>query len=451
VRSRLLLALALLGAALAAPAQGAFPAAVDGEKLPSLAPMLARVTPAVVNIAVRARAPETNPLLRDPFFRRFFELPEERDRQEQSAGSGVIVDAARGLVATNHHVVKDAQEIVVLTKDRRVVKAQLVGSDPGTDVAVLRIPPDDLTAIRMADSDAVNVGDFVVAIGNPFGIGQTVTSGIVSAVGRGLSMEGYEEFIQTDASINPGNSGGALVNLRGELVGINTAIIAPTGANVGIGFAIPSNMVRAVIEQILKFGEVRRGRLGVTTSDLTPATAKQLGVGANEGAVVQQVEKGSAAERAGLRPRDVVVAVNGRPIRSSAELRNRVGLVPVGEELELHILREGRPVRIRARVAEAFVATAVAGEAVPQLAGAKVADVSPGMPMYGQVEAVVVVAVEQSSPAFKNGLRSGDLIFGVNRFRVRNVKQFAEALRLAEQPLRLSLVRGENRLTLIIR
>jgi len=442
LRLRPLLAAALLGAAFAAPAQST---------LPTLAPMLARVTPAVVNIAVRTRAPEANPLQRDPFFRRFFDLPEERDREAQSAGSGVIVDAGRGLVVTNHHVVKDAQEIAVLLKDRRVVRAQLVGSDPATDVALLRIPAENLTAIQVADSDAVNIGDFVVAIGNPFGIGQTVTSGIVSALGRGLGGSGYEEFIQTDASINPGNSGGALVNLRGELIGINTAIIAPAGANVGIGFAIPSNMVRGVTEQILKFGEVRRGRLGVTTSDLTPEVAKQLGVAAVEGADVQKVDKGSAAERAGLRVRDVVVAINGRPIHGSGELRNRVGLVPVGEELELSLLREGRPLRVRARVAELFVATAIAGEAVPQLVGAKVADVSPGMPMYGQLEAVVVVSVERASPAFKNGLRGGDLIFGVNRVRVRNVNQFLEAVRTAEQPVRLTLVRGESRLTLLVR
>ena len=453
MRLRALTLAAVVGAALAAPAHPALPPVVDGQPLPTLAPMLARVTPAVVNIAVRARAPEANPLLSDQFFRRFFDLPQERERPVQSAGSGVIFDAARGLVVTNHHVVKDAQEIAVLLKDRRVMTAQLVGSDPLTDVAVLRIPAEGLTAVRLADSDTVNVGDFVVAIGNPFGIGQTVTSGIVSAVGRsGLSMEGYEEFIQTDASINPGNSGGALVNLRGELIGINTAIIAPTGANVGIGFAIPTNMVSAVVEQILKFGEVRRGRLGVTTSDLTPAAAKELGVAPTEGAIVQQVEKGSAAERAGLRPRDVVVAVNGRPIRSSAELRNRIGLIPVGEEVELNVLRGPRELRLRARVAELFVATAIAGESVPQLAGAKVADLGPGMPMHGQVEAVVVTSVEPGSPAFKTGLRSGDLIYGVNRFRVRTVKQFLEALRVStDGPLRLALLRGDNRITLIVR
>jgi serine protease Do/serine protease DegQ len=348
-------------------------------------------------------------------------------------------------------VVKDAQEIVVGTKDRRVFKAQLVGSDPGTDIALLRIPAEELTAIPFADSDRVNVGDFVVAIGNPFGIGQTVTSGIVSAVGRsGLSMEGYEEFIQTDASINPGNSGGALVNLRGELVGINSAILGP-GANIGIGFAVPLNMARAVMDQILRFGEVRRGRLGVTTQDVTPAVAKQLGLGVTEGAVVQKVEPGSTAEQAGLRSGDVVVATNGRPVRSAGELRNRIGLTPVGEEVDMTVLRDGRTLRVRARIGEPFQVTALAGEAVPQLTGARVADLAPGMPLYGQVEAVVVASVDAASSAFRNGLRAGDLIYGVNRVRVRTVKDFFEALRAAEPPLRISLLRGDNRITLIIR
>jgi serine protease Do/serine protease DegQ len=348
-------------------------------------------------------------------------------------------------------VIKDAQEVAVVLKDRRVFKAQVVGSDPGTDVALLRIPAERLSAIRMADSDAVNVGDFVVAIGNPFGIGQTVTSGIVSAVGRGgLTMEGYEEFIQTDASINPGNSGGALVNLRGELVGINSAIIGPTGGNVGIGFAIPVNMVRAVIDQLQRFGEVRRGRLGVTTRDLTPELAKSLGTTVTEGAVVAGVEKGSAAEQAGLRSKDIVTALNARPIRASSELRNRIGLVPIGEEVEMTVLREGRELKVRARVGEVFQTMSVSGESVPQLAGLKVADVQPGLPGYGQLEGVVVTGSDGGSQAFKNGLRAGDVIYGVNQWRVRSVKQFVEALRTAEHPLRFALLRGEYRITLVV-
>ena len=446
----LLRLLATAAFAAASAAFAALPLAVDGQPLPSLAPMIAQVTPAVVNIATLSR--EASPMMRDPFFRRFFEGPDQPQRRERSAGSGVIVDAARGLVITNHHVIREAQEIVVLLKDRRVFKAQLVGSDPGTDVAVLRIPAENLTAIRIGDSDAVNVGDFAVAIGNPFGIGQTVTSGIVSALGRsGIGADGYEEFIQTDASINPGNSGGALVNLRGELIGINTAIIGPAGGNVGIGFAVPTNMARAVIDQVLKYGEVRRGRLGVETQDLTPETAKQLGVAVTEGAVVLRVEKGSAAEKAGLRPKDIVVAVGERPIRASGELRNRVGLTPVGEEVDMTVLREGQKIKVKARVAELYQSTSVVGEAIPQLAGLKVADIQPGMPMHGQLEGVFVAGVERESAAFRNGLRAGDVIVGVGRARVRTVKQLGDSLRAAEQPIRLALLRGDYRIQLVIR
>ena len=446
------LLLALLASAAAAGAHAQLPVAIDGQRLPSLAPMIAQVTPGVVNISVVARA-EDNPLLRDPVFRRFFEAPDRQQRRERSAGSGVILDAARGLVITNHHVVRNAQEVMVTLKDRRQFKAEVVGTDPGTDIALLRIPAESLTAVRIGDSDAMNVGDFVVAIGNPFGIGQTVTSGIVSAVGRsGIGAEGYEEFIQTDASINPGNSGGALVNLRGELIGINTAILGPTGGNVGIGFAVPSNMARAVVEQIVKYGEVRRGRMGVTTQDVTPDVAKKLGLRVTEGALVERVEPGSPAEQAGLRVRDVVVAANGKPVRTSSELRNRVGITPVGEEIELRVLRGTEERDLRARVGDAASAMAeIPGEAVPQLAGARVSNIGPGMPLYGQIEAVVVTAVERASPAFQNGLRRGDVVYGVGRSRVRTVDELITALRNAEAPIRLALLRGEQRLALVIR
>ena len=442
---------------LAAPSGAALPIAsqipVDAKGMPTLAPMLSTVTPGVVNISVLSRDPaESNPLLRDPFFRRFFNIPDQQARPQQSAGSGVIVDAARGLVLTNHHVVKDAQEIVVTLKDRRELKAKLVGADPGTDVALLRIAPDRLTAMKFGDSDVLNVGDFVVAIGNPFGIGQTVTSGIVSALGRtGLGIEGYEEFIQTDASINPGNSGGALVNLRGELVGINTAIIGPTGGNVGIGFAIPVNMVRSVMDQLQRFGEVRRGRLGVSTEDLTPDTAKKLGVGITEGAVVVAVEPNSPALKAGLKVKDIIVGVNGRPVRNSTDVRNRAGLTPIGEEIEMRVLRGGQTIQVRARVAEPFVATNLSGEAVPQLVGAKVSDIEPGMPMHGTVTGAIIVAIENGSAAAQVGLQPGDIIYGANRRRVQGVKDLLAALRAGERPLRILLLRGENRLTLTIR
>ena len=290
-------ALAIGSAAVAAQLQP------DARGLPTLAPLVNEVTPAVVNISVITRSPlESNPLFADPFFRRFFNLPDKPQRQEQAAGSGVIVDATRGYVITNHHVIRNAEQVIVTLKDRRQLPAKLVGTDPGTDIALLQIEAKGLSAIRIGDSDTLQVGDYVIAIGNPFGIGQTVTSGIVSALGRsGLSPEGFEDFIQTDASINPGNSGGALINLRGELVGINTAIIGPAGGNVGIGFAVPSNMARAVLAQISRFGEVRRGRLGIEMVDLTPDIAKKLGVAAAEGVVIAAVQSGSPAEKAGLR------------------------------------------------------------------------------------------------------------------------------------------------------
>src|SRR5579871_2208764 len=306
-----------------------------GGAVPTLAPMLRAITPGVVNIAVKGRVREQNPLLADPFFRRFFNIPPDQrmqERETQATGSGVIVDAAQGYVLTNAHVVEHATDIEVTTKDNRRFHAKLIGRDADTDVAVLRIPAQGLTAVPLGDSDQLQVGDYVVAIGNPFGLGQTVTSGIVSALGRsGLGIEGYEDFIQTDASINPGNSGGALVNLRGELIGINTAILGPTQGNVGIGFAIPVSMVNAVTQQLLRTGEVRRGRVGLTTSDVTPDIASSLGLQQTEGAVVAQVAEDSAAARGGLRSGDLIIAVNGAPIHNAAELKNRVGLAQIGD------------------------------------------------------------------------------------------------------------------------
>ena len=418
---------------------------------PTLAPLISEVTPAVVNIATVSRSQETNPLFRDPFFRRFFDLPDRPQRQERSAGSGVIVDARAGYVLTNHHVIRGAQEINVVLKDRRQLKAQLVGADPGTDIAVLRIEAQNLTALRLGDSDALNVGDFVLAIGNPFGLGQTVTSGIVSALGRtGINIEGYEDFIQTDAPINPGNSGGALVSLRGELIGINTAIVGPSGGNVGIGFAVPSNIARAVMEQIVRFGEVRRGRMGVQSQEVTPELARSLKLPVAEGALVTGVEPGSPGERAGLKQGDVVVAVNGRPVRGSADLRVKIGLVPIGEEVELRFLRDGRTLTARAQVAQLQVA-AVDGQAVPELSGAAVANIERGMPLYGKIEGALVAKVEPNSPAWMQGLRPGDIIYAVNRRRVRNVNELMAALRAIEGSLSINLIRGDYRITILIR
>jgi serine protease DegQ len=319
----------------------------------TMAPLLAGVTPGVVNIAVRSRVERArNPLFDDPFFRRFFDLPAvPREREVLSAGSGVIVDAARGYILTNGHVVANPAEIQVTLKDRRTYPARLVGSDPATDVALLKIDAPGLTAVAFGDSDRLEVGDVVIAIGNPFGLGQTVTSGIVSALGRsGLGLEGYEDFIQTDASINPGNSGGALVNSKGELVGINTAIIGPNGSNIGIGFAVPANMAKAVIAQLVEHGAVRRGRLGITIEDLTPAWAGDMHLELPGGAVITHVEPSSAAARAGIAPGDVIVRANGQPIQDAGDLRNLVGLLPVGSDLQIVLYRDGRQRALSARV-----------------------------------------------------------------------------------------------------
>ncbi|WP_376957668.1 Do family serine endopeptidase [Azospirillum sp. A26] len=327
----------------ASPAEAALPLGAVGGG--TIAPMLEQVTPAVVNISVLSQAPQAeNPLLRDPFFRRFFNLPDQmpQSKPQVSAGSGVIIDARNGYVVTNNHVVENAQEIAVTLKDRRRLRAKLIGRDAATDIALLQIKADGLAALSIGDSDRTKVGDFVVAIGNPFGLGQTVTSGIVSAMGRsGLKIEGYEDFIQTDASINPGNSGGALVNFQGELIGINTAIIGPAGGSVGIGFAVPVSIVRSVVEQLREYGEVRRGRLGVAIQDLTPDLAESMSLKGDEGALIAKIERGSPADNGGLRSGDVVIAVDGRPVRSATDFRNRIGLLRVGTPVQLTVMREG--------------------------------------------------------------------------------------------------------------
>lgn len=425
----------------------------DARGLPTLAPLVNEVTPAVVNISVVTRAPmENNPLFRDPFFRRFFGMPEEPQNREQASGSGVIVDAARGYVLTNNHVIKDAERAIVTLKDRRQFTAKLVGTDPGTDIAVLQIEAKGLTALKIGDSDNLQVGDYVLAIGNPFGIGQTVTSGIVSALGRsGLSVEGYEDFIQTDASINPGNSGGALVNLRGELVGINTAIIGPSGGNVGIGFAVPSTMARTVMNQIIRHGEVRRGRLGIEMADLTQELAKKLSVNTLNGAVIAVVQAGSPAEKSGIREGDVVTALNGRAINNAAELRARLGLTAIGEEVEMRINRGGTARNVRTRIAAPNVAGGE-GQAVAQLPGMRVVAIQRGSPLFQRLQGggLVVSDVEQNSAAWVAGFRPGDIIYAVNRRRVQTASELQAALRGA-QSYAVGLLRGDFNLTIILR
>src|SRR5262245_23651671 len=347
------LAMVLAGVA-SLPAAAQIPQ-FNGSSIPSLAPLVRQVGPAVVNISVRGRVTaQQNPALQDPAMRRFFGLPDrpsQTQREIRAAGSGVIIDAREGLVLTNAHVIDRADDITVTLSDGRPVKATRVGLDLETDIGLVKIPADRLTAAPMGDSDRLEVGDYVLAIGNPFGIGQTVTSGIVSGLRRSdLGIEDYEDFIQTDASINPGNSGGPLINLRGEVIGINTAIVGPTGGSVGIGFAIPINMARSVVDQLTRNGSVRRGQIGVQLQELTPDIAQTMGVPV-AGALVASVETGSTAERGGLRDDDILISMNGVPIRNSAELRNRVALAQIGDSVTFEVRREGRTMTLRATLA----------------------------------------------------------------------------------------------------
>lgn len=429
----------------------ALPAAdSQGAPLPTLAPMLERVTPAVVNIATRGTVrARDNPLMLDPFFRRFFGIPDRPQEQTtQSLGSGVVVDASNGYVITNNHVIDKADEITVTLRDGRSLAATLVGTDPEADIAVIQVPAQKLTALPIADSDKLQVGDFVVAIGNPFGLGQTVTSGIVSALGRtGLGIEGYEDFIQTDASINPGNSGGALVNLRGELVGVNTAILAPSGGNVGIGFAIPINMTMKLMEQIVAHGEVRRGVLGIAAQDLTPELATAFNLTDEQGAVIVRIAQDSQAERAGLQVGDVITALGGRKINSAAELRNAVGLMSVGERVEVVFLRDGQS-RRATMVVEAPRWVAVPGEKLDRrLSGAVFQEIEPEE--GGAAEGVLVREVVPGSAAAARGLRPGDLIVSINRRPVADIEELRAALSNARRLL-FHLRRGDAALLLLV-
>jgi len=403
-------------------------AGVSGDSiLPSLSPMLKRVSPAVVNISgTGTESIAEHPLFRDPLFRRFFDLPDvPSERETRSAGSGVIIDARNGLVITNAHVIENATEIEVVLNDRRELTAEVVGKDPETDIAVLKVPAENLTELPFARAKApVGVGDFVVAIGNPFGLGQTATLGIVSAVGRtGLGIEGYEDFIQTDASINPGNSGGALVNMHGELVGINTAILSRSGGNIGIGFAIPSGMAKQVAEQLIAHGEVRRGQLGVSIQNLTPDLAKAMGIEQAAGALVANVSEGSPAEAAGLKAGDVIVSVNDQPIRTSSELRNTIGFMAPGTRVEIGLLREGYNRTVAATLGTREPQQASRGPSRGEreaegsaLAGVRLAPLPEQHPLSRVLDGgVLVVDVPSGSEAAKDGLQSGDVIVSVNR------------------------------------
>jgi Do/DeqQ family serine protease len=438
------LAAAFIAGSAAAPAVAALPAPLDAAPMPSLAPMVKRTSPAVVNIATRGTIKEQpgqrNPLLDDPFFRRFFDAPPDsrpRERQFQSAGSGVIVDAKNGYIITNHHVVENASEITITLLDNRSFSAKVIGTDEGADVAVLQAKQPNLIAMALGDSSRLEVGDYVVAIGNPFGLQHTVTAGIVSALGRaGINPEGYEDFIQTDASINPGNSGGALVNLRGELVGINSAILSRSGGNIGIGFAIPVNMVKGVMDQLIKYGQVKRGVLGVNIYNVTPDIAKEFGLTESSGALVAGVAQGSAADRAGVKTGDIITSINSVTMKDAAELRNTIGMLRVGDKVEIGLLRDGKPRKVTALIAErGDLETANAVDINKGLDGAELSDASDG--------GILVKTVQEGSPAAQNGLRANDLIVGVGRTPVTNSKAFKEAAKNANV-LVLNVRRGNT-------
>ena len=420
--------------------------------MPTLAPLVEKVLPAVVGIQTKAKSELTadNPLFKDPAFRRFFGergMPQQQDRS--AAGSGVIVDARKGYVLTNFHVIDEASEITVSPYDRRVFTAKVVGKDERTDIALLQIDPKALTQMPIGDSDDMKVGDYVVAIGNPFTLGHTVTQGIVSAKGRATGVEGqdgFEDFIQTDAAINPGNSGGALINLKGELIGINTAIFGP-GGNIGIGFAIPTNMVKTVMAQLTEFGEVRRGVIGVAIKDMDPELAKNLDVERAEGALIMSVVKGSPAEKAGIKGGDVVIELDGKPLHSSTELRNRLGLTQVGTTVNLTVLRDKQRRDVKVTIAKAPTDQVLAKlDDRPALEGASYSTADAG----DKTKGVKVTGVEQNSKAAQIGLKPGDIIVAVNRKSVSNIDEFKLAMKESARQTALFIKRqGEDVLLLV--
>ncbi|MDR9829481.1 DegQ family serine endoprotease [Vibrio sp. FNV 38] len=451
-----LLALTLLSLSLSSAfspnnAQAALPLSVQGEQLPSLAPMLEEITPAVVSIAVegtqvaRQQIPESFQF----FFGPEFPAEQVQERPFRGLGSGVIIDAKHGHIVTNYHVINGADKIRVKLHDGREYDAELIGGDEMSDIALLKLDkPKNLTQISLADSDRLRVGDFTVAIGNPFGLGQTVTSGIVSALGRsGLNLENFENFIQTDAAINSGNSGGALVNLNGELIGINTAILGPNGGNIGIGFAIPSNMMKNLTEQIIEFGEVKRGMLGVQGGEVTSELAEALGYESSKGAFVSQVVPDSAADKAGLEAGDIILSINGRNINTFSELRAKVATLGAGKTIELGVVRDGKSLDFDVTLGEASNMKTSADKLHEGLTGAELTNTNDQDTVLG----VKVSAVAQGSPAESYQLQQGDIIIGVNRHRVKNLAELRAIVEKTNGVLALNVQRGERTLYLVIR
>ena len=416
------------------------------QQQPSLAPMLETVLPSVVSIKVEGTTQMKNNMPEE--FRRFFGYPDNQSRQFSGLGSGVIIDAEKGYIVTNNHVIDNADKITVELNDGREYQAKLIGKDPQSDIALLKI--DDakkLTAIKLADSDKIRVGDYVIAIGNPFGIGQTVTSGIISALARsGLSMNGFENFIQTDASINQGNSGGALVNLNGELVGINTAIIAPSGGNVGIGFAIPSNMVNNLTSQIIEYGEVKRGVLGIKGNELTSDIAKAFDLEVQKGAFVSEVMDDSAAKDAGIKSGDVIISMDGKPVDSFAELRAKIATTGAGRTVKLGLIRDGKEISVEVKLKNGNESNTEAKSLHPALDGATLINGD----VKGQ-KGVLIDSIVKNSPASRLSLQEGDLITGVNKTRINNISDLRKIIDSNPSAIALNIIRGDSRLYLILR
>lgn len=426
------------------------PTQVPGQgALPSLAPMLEKVLPAVVSVQVEGTAAPTQNMPEE--LKKFFgdNAPQEQAQPFEGLGSGVIIDAAKGYVLTNNHVISQAQKISVQLNDGREFDAKLVGSDDQSDIALLQLQnPSHLTQIAIADSDKLRVGDFAVAVGNPFGLGQTATSGIISALGRsGLNLEGLENFIQTDASINRGNSGGALLNLNGELIGINTAILAPGGGSVGIGFAIPSNMAQTLAQQLIQFGEIKRGLLGIKGMEMSADIAKAMNIDAQRGAFVSEVLPNSGSAKAGIKSGDVIVSMNGKPLSSFAELRSRIATTEPGTKVKLGLLRDGKPLDVEVTLDKSTSSTASADLIIPALQGASLSD---GQLKDG-TKGVAVDNVDKGSPAAQVGLHKDDIIIGLNRERVRSIAELRKVLESKPAVIALNVIRGNESIYLLLR
>ncbi|HAS1786819.1 serine endoprotease DegQ [Enterobacter pasteurii] len=452
-KNQLLSALALsVGLSLSAsfPAGAALPSQVPGQNaIPSLAPMLEKVLPAVVSVQVEGTARQSQRIPEE--LKKYFgdDAPDQQATPFEGLGSGVIIDAAKGYILTNNHVISQADKISVQLNDGREFDAKLIGGDDQSDIALLQVQkPSNLTQIAIADSDKLRVGDFAVAVGNPFGLGQTATSGIVSALGRsGLNLEGLENFIQTDASINRGNSGGALLNLNGELIGINTAILAPGGGSVGIGFAIPSNMAKTLSQQLIQFGEVKRGLLGIKGMEMSADIAKAFNINVQRGAFVSEVLPNSGSAKAGVKSGDVIVSLNDKPLSSFAELRSRIATTEPGAKVKLGLIREGKPLTVEVTLDKSTSSSASAEQISPALQGATLSD---GQLKNG-TKGISVTAVEKSSPAAQAGLHQDDVIVGVNRTRVQSIAEMRKVLESKPAVIALQIIRGNDTLYILLR